>query len=196
MSGQLLLSQDDRAALIGMRKAGALADVNPRRLDQRNGAVIVTCSDGDQIPDVLEYHKRLCLQHRGTPRLHVVSLNGGAPLISPASPLSRGLPDGEVVVRHALKGLSAKKMTTMILKGHAPCLAVTLARLSAAETVRLVVEAKQHIMQHIMALPIGAFFAVSVACLFHVDWGSGRKRSYFIDEVRLGEWLKERVISG
>lgn len=60
---------------------GVLQTVDTHRLDQKNGAIIVSCADGDQIHDLFHYHERLFNEAGVPPRIHTLALNGGTLLL-------------------------------------------------------------------------------------------------------------------
>lgn len=183
VANKLQLSDEDRRLVRIMRDdVGVLVKIDERRTRQKDGIVLVPCGDGDQMPDIFGLHLRLCRAHMEKPRIHTVSLNGGPLVIPDASPLSWGLPDSEVMLRHILMGCRRKGIGVIALVGHAPCVAASDYKLNASQVVRLVAEAKYRIKNQLMfAKGLGD---VKVDCFFQVDWAH-KQSSYFIDEEKL-----------
>ena len=71
----LTLAESDRKQIRFFRdQVGVLLDVSPHLIDQRNGVIVVACSDGDQMPDVFKHHEKFCSHHREHSRIHLFAL--------------------------------------------------------------------------------------------------------------------------
>lgn len=184
------------AVLREMRTSGVLQDVDAHRIDARQGIVLVTCGDGDQSIDILEYLELVCLEHRLDSRIHLLCLNGGALNLPQNSPLNRWFaysavaqdyqrpPRDAVLLDDIFAACKLKEIQTVILLAHAPCGAARTVELSFEETVRLLVEAKRRIKMCAPDMNV----QLQVACFYHVCWESGddvSRRTYF---VSAGEW--------
>ncbi len=168
----LSLAEKDRIQIRFFRdQAGVLLDVHPHLIDQSNGAIVVACSDGDQMPDVFKHHEKICAHHREHSRIHLFALNGGAKLISENSPL-RMYQEDEVLLSHIRVAREKKNIDTVVLYAHAPCAVAYDKKLSFAEVLELLFQGKERVKREIPG--------VKVACFCHVDHGDGKKRTYFV----------------
>lgn len=184
----LQLSEKDKVLVGELRRAevGVLEDVDAHRLDQNDGAVLVTCADGDQLWDIFAHHAQTQVR-RVTPRIHLLSLNGGALLLPYDSRLSSGTHEDLPLLRHIKAGLAMKGMKTVALYAHAPCVAATQCKLDILQSVHYLMNAKLRTKEEIPS--------ITVACFMHVDFGSGvaseehRKRTYFVSPTNWRKWI-------
>jgi hypothetical protein len=173
----------DSLAIRLMRSVGVLEDLNPHRLDQKDGVIMVACADGDQMPDLFAHQARLVSAHRDAPRVHTLALNGGALLIPTRSPLrNKALREGDVLCQHITAARKLKGISTIVLYGHTPCGAAGLHDLGIHDCISLLVEAKAQIRKTYPRVPI--------ACFFHVADGA-KKRTYFISPKRWRNYQEE-----
>lgn len=177
-----LIDSDRQLIEILRYQAGVFADVEDHLLDQGNGVIMVTCSDGDQMPDIFSFQEKMRGDHRKNPRIHTIALNGGALLIGENSPLKS---DGEdrVMLKHIKQAIELKGITTIALYVHAPCGAAGLCRLDMRQVLDLLMEAKRRIKTEMPG--------VTVACFCHVD--NGKKRTYFVSRERYEEWKQRQA---
>lgn len=182
----LRLSEKDKALVRELRAdgVGVLEAVDAHRLDQNDGAVLVACADGDQLWDVFAHHAQTQV-HRATPRMHLLSLNGGALLLPFNSKLSRATHEDIHLLRHIKAGLQMKTMKTIALYAHAPCNAATQCELDVLQCVGYLMDAKVRIKEEVPD--------VSVACFLHVDYSNDndaeRKRTYFVSPTNWRKWI-------
>lgn len=178
--GQLTVADKQSAAYL--RKLGVLKDVVPNRIPEEmasNGFILNCCADGDEFHDLHTHLAEVCLEHRDTPRIHVLSRMGGALVIPPSSPLYRegyakDLVD-DILASYRIKGINF-----VALYAHAPCGAATLANITLAEELEILAEAKTELKR----IAHSAGIELKVACLFHIDRGDS-KRTYFFP---VGQW--------
>lgn len=176
------LNDLDREFLLRLRREGVLETLSIENLvDHSKGAILVSCADGDQFGEVYQRHSELCCHHREAPRLHSLSLNGGAFCLPSKSPLNGGR--GRVLIADIEGAIVLKGMPTLVLYGHAPCGAAGLANLSVEESLKLLVKAK-------IELKIQFEQRLKIALFFHVDWGHGKKRTYFVSATKWTELFK------
>lgn len=76
------LSDQDRKLIEKFIKNGVLEPLNGYQLDYSNGVIMVACSDGDQLYDLINRHTTLCRSNPNHTRIHLIALNGGALLLS------------------------------------------------------------------------------------------------------------------
>jgi len=165
------LSAVDRDYLQKLREKNILADVDAHLLNQKDGVIMIACSDGDQMPDVFKKQSELILDQCENPRIHVLALNGGALVVPNDSPLNQEINNAEVLLKNLEGAIELKKIHTLILYAHAPCGAAGLFNLDVNSVIEALVKSKEIIKQR--------FTGLKVACFFHVDWGD-HKRTYFI----------------
>lgn len=176
----MTLAESDRLEIRFFRdQVGVLLDVHPHLIDQSNGVILVTCSDGDQMPDVFKHHEKFCTHHRENARIHLFSLNGGAKLISADSPLRMHQED-EVLLSHIRMARELKKIETVVLYAHAPCGVAYGKKLSFTDVLELLFKGKERVKTEVPG--------VKVACFCHVDHGENRKRTYFVSYEAWQRW--------
>lgn len=149
---------------------GVLGDVEGHRIDESQGVIMVTCADGDQFEDVFHHHSDICRSHRCNTRIHPLSLNGGAKLIAKNSPLQTAGED-QVLLNNILGAHKLKGIDTVVLYAHAPCGAAYSNGVSFLEVMQLLFGGKQRVKNLDPSL--------KVACFCHIDFGDGKKRTYF-----------------
>lgn len=182
--GKLLLSKRDRDLIRYFRdpKRGVLLEVQAHLIDESHGTIMVTCADGDQMTDVYRHHEGVCMHHRDDPRIHLLSLNGGAKLIAKSSPLRVGDED-TLLLKHMQFAREMKKMETVVLYAHAPCGVAYGHDLSFAEVLELLFEGKERVKCTLSE--------IKVACFCHIDYGDGRKRTYFVSRDAWIAWKEK-----
>lgn len=172
------LTSDDREIYLYLRGKGLLKDVDAHRINLTDGAILVTCADGDQLPDIFGNFSEACLAHRATPRVHVLGLNGGALLLPRDTPLNTANREDLVLLSHIRTAIKLKNIRTVALYAHAPCGAAGLAKLSLLEVVNMLAKAKARVKEEIPES--------KVACFMHVDRGAEEgKRTYFISGAEI-----------
>lgn len=183
-----------------MRRAGLLQDVDGDRLKPRRGVVAVICGDGDQSHDIFKYLGDIC-QFYGERRVHPVALNGGPLLIAKNLPLSANLPDGDVLMRHALDGADIKQIDVIIVKGHAPCGAAGKHKADDPEQVVAgILEARQALRAETERRDPDAARGIRIAPCIQISWGEENFRRFRQDEAgyatlmrRQRLWLNTRI---
>jgi len=73
----LVITERDLDLISGLRKAGVLEDTTRHKLSQEEGVILISCSDGDQFPDIFK-HQCLLQDCTHQPRIHTICLAGGA----------------------------------------------------------------------------------------------------------------------
>lgn len=119
-----LLTDFDREVVGILREAGVLQDYEPVG---PNGQIVVACSDGDQMKDLL-IHKWIAAIRAGTIfRPHLLCAHGGAMNIDEKCELYPGL--DSILLKHIrqAQGQDLKGITTMNLSIHVPCGAARIA---------------------------------------------------------------------
>lgn len=170
-----------------LRAAGVLQPLKDHLLEKK--AVIITCSDGHQMPDLFNHHlNTTCALHNlDECLLHTIALNGGALLIPCDSPLiDKRDREDRVIMRHLRKALELKStpeapIEQIVLYAHGPCGAAGLAALNLTEVLMLLMKAKLRLRK--------AFPEVeNISCFFHYD-NSATKRTYFVSKEDWIEWI-------
>ena len=183
-----------------MRRVGLLRDVDGDRLNPRRGVVAVICGDGDQSHDIFRYLGDICQSH-GERRVHPVALNGGPLLIAPGLPLSADLPDGNVLMRHALDGANLKEMDVIIPKGHAPCGAARKHKADDPEQVIAgILEAKRELRLEAERRDPAAARGIRIIPCIQISWGEENLRRFRQEEAGYAAlarsrrfWLNARI---
>jgi hypothetical protein len=166
MSG---LSDNDTLTILRLRDQNVLKEVGPHLIDQSQGAILVSCADGDQIPDIFTYHAEMQNGHRKDPRIHMFGWNGGALRLAPDSPANKvGHTTQLDLLQDIGDALHMKQMSVVALYVHAPCGKAKASGISVYDTVRLLFAAKDTVKI--------AFPDIKVACFCHVDFGPNFER--------------------
>jgi carbonic anhydrase len=169
-----------------LRNAGVLQPLNDHLLEKK--ALIVTCADGHQMPDLFNHHLKSCTRDDlDELLLHTIALNGGALLIPCDSPLvdQRDRED-RVILRHLRKAIELKSTPTspveqIVLYAHGPCGAAGLANLDLTGVLMLLMKAKLRLRK--------AFSEIdNISCFFHYD-NAVTKRTYFVSKDKWIEWI-------
>ncbi len=158
-----------------LRRAEVLEDVNGNRLDTSNGIILVTCSDGDKMPDIFKHQSMM------TFRIHPLARNGGGLQLPHNSPANRLVDPssnstmrlGDLYMQEILETHDIKGMGTVVLPFHFPCAIAGRHEIRARRLIELLVDAKNRIKTE---MPRG----VKVASSLHIEWPDGRKRTYFV----------------
>lgn len=181
------LAQEDLSAIIKLREAGVLEDFNPSKVDHHGqGVTVVSCSDGDQIYEILTHLAGAVI----TTRIHVLASHGGALRIPEKSPLV--FPDlrvDAVLLNDIAAVPELKGITTLLLYAHLPCGIAKKHGLDSIRVIALLKEAKNRLQTELPYL--------QVIPLLHVDYGEGngiknggsKKRTYFVSGQAWRDWI-------
>lgn len=185
-----LRKSDAESVLRSMRRGGVLCDVDTHRLDAKNGVILVACGDGDQFHDLFGYKASILApqQNDVPPRIHPLTLNGGALLIPEESPFNAEIPYDQVLLRNIDGAMNLKGIRTVAVYVHAPCGMARTANLDIADVIRLLVSAKRRIRRE-LERP-----GLHVAAFCHVDWLEG-KRTYFVSGDAWDIWKESPPLS-
>lgn len=83
------LANEDLKIIEELREFRVLDEIKNHLLDQRNGAILITCSDGDQMHDIFKYHVKMQKEQCADPRIHTFAWHGGALRLVPNSPINQ-----------------------------------------------------------------------------------------------------------
>jgi hypothetical protein len=159
-------------------------DIDGHRLDQSKGVIQVACGDGDQFPDIYRHHRKICRENHGHERVHPITLDGGALLLSERSPLLvAGLPEDKVILHNIADAFMLKGFPTVALYAHAPCGRGSKAGVDIYQAAQLLIEGKARVKN---TFPD----KFKVACFFHVAYNNGKKRTYFVSRNAWLDWAK------
>lgn len=155
----LQLTSAEKIYLMELKARGALANVEPNRMDLSKGAIVIPCGDGDQMDDLFLHLHDICKGELHEARMHFLSLNGGAMILSGKWPYKE---DEKVMIRHLLFARERKEIDTVILMSHAPCGMAREFNYDLYEVLDRLVSAQERIetLHH----------SLSVHSFFHVDW--------------------------
>lgn len=180
------LSTKDRGLIKSLWRAGVLQDVEEHLIDQKNGVIIITCSDGDRFPDVFQYQVKMQMKQRPDPRIHVLAWHGGALACAPCSPINKRKHADLVFLDQVSDAREMKGINTVVLYAHAICSAAHLNGVDIEESLALQIRAKSKIK----TLNSG----IVVVPFFHVDYGEGRKQTYFVSRENWERWASTHGI--
>lgn len=176
------MSEKDKAAIEALRNEGILLDVEAYRLDQKNGVILISCADGDQMCDIFAHQVKAQIGQCKDPRIHTFGWNGGALRLAPKSRANKpGRSTAKDLLEDVRDARRMKNINTIALYVHAPCGKANACDISVIETLNLLMAAKEQIKKE--------NDGVKVACFFHVDYANEKKRTYFISRHK---WLEKR----
>src|SRR3989338_7380679 len=170
-----------------------LLKIDPYRVDEEDGAIVVTCADGRHFSDIFMHHDRIQQSCREKPLIHPLSRHGGALLLAPNSPLVReGSTAQEDLFAEIVEAMDWIKIRKIVLSAHYRCGKASSCRVDAAQTIQLLFAAKKSVKTRL------ASHDPVVSCYFHIDFGPdykelGKKRqvlSYYAD--REG-WERQQI---
>ena len=170
------ISDIDKAIVEGLRQFGVLRDVDGHQLNQRDGAIVVACSDGDQLHDIFANHAAL-QSARQNPRIHLLGGHGGALKIPEKSPILKpGRTTDLDLIDEIFEAQDLKGITTVVLYTHTPCGKAYGVDLNFLQVIALQMAAKSRLK----ALAAESSRVIKVACFAHVHHADGRRRTYYI----------------
>jgi hypothetical protein len=180
----LQLTEEDRKLITALREANVFQDVANNLLDQRNGAILITCSDGDQFCDVFHHQEKLQTEQRPHPRIHTFAWHGGILACAPRSPINKRGYAHLILLDQIRDARAMKDINVVIARAHAPCGAARNKGIGFRKVVALQFRAQQRIK----TLNEG----IVVACLFDIDYGD-RKRTYFVSRRKWEDWVHKNT---
>lgn len=202
------LSAREVALIRQLRQDGVLRDVDPKKFETQR-LVMVTCADGDRLPEILSYHGRLVglgSASSGNPCHQTFALNGGGLLLAHESPLVHPRHHVETLLRKQIqaaidmKGLALNGRPTVILYTHAPCGAAGAAKMSILQQLTTLAQAKnghKAIEATEMTPEEMREKGWRMPLFFHVHFPataskSACDRSYCVSSRIFYEWLKQQ----
>lgn len=176
------LSLFDRQVVEQLRIKCVFDNDDARKLTAPNGAIVIPCSDGDQMPDILAHQQKLAIDGGWPVRPHMPSLHGGAMLIAEACPLYRNFNVDALLLQHIREASSPelKGIGTVVLYVHAPCGAARLAGLNLLQQISFLMRAKERVKE------MNSNY--TVVCFVHIQHEDGRRRTYFISKDRWNDF--------
>ncbi len=197
-----MLSENDQLTIRALREFSTpiLEDVNPHRINGDGRNVVIMCADGHQSHDQISAHTRFIQRRNHSEHCcHSLMLNGGALLLSPEFGKHAHLPFYQRIpralwlflVRRVLlwqieQSLVLKDANTVALYVHCPCGAAKLQNLSFTNVLDRLFEARDVVKQRFASRE-----NFKVACFVQIDYGTDRKRSYFISRTRWVKWRND-----
>lgn len=159
----------------GLRFFNVLQKIEGYRLDQRRGAIVVTCSDGDRFYDIFKKQVEVMDCRPAEPRVHVFAWNGGALRIVPGSPCNKsGRTTSADCLDEIRDACAMKKIRTIALYAHAPCGKAYTAKLELIDVAQLLMEAKRILKRELPDVLVAPFMHVH-----RKDGEDEKSRSYF-----------------
>lgn len=184
MTGEL--SSEDFATIRSWREeAGVLLDIDGHKIPE-HGSIIVTCSDGHRIRDVLGYHAQAIVKNGrcggDDPCTHTLCLNGGALLIARRKESLVRHGEDRVLLAHIGAAMPIKQLRTIALYVHLPCGVVAKHGLTVVQAMELLKLAKKRVEQK--------FPQATVSCFLHVALAE-KQRTYFVCGPAWRAWRAE-----
>ncbi len=167
-----------------LKKQDILQPPRGYQLDYRNGVIMVACADGDQLYDLFTTHAGLCPSNPNRHRIHLLTRNGGALWISRPRTFNRQTDEVGSLLKEIQKAHSMKHINAVALYTHVPCGVADEFNTDIVTNLKLLIEAK------ILVRPLSPDF--QTAEFFHVDYGQGKKRSYYVSPEKFDEWLNSK----
>ncbi len=168
-----------------LREAEVLQPIKNHLIDQSNGVILVTCSDGDRFPEIFQHQVRLQADCRPDPRIHVLAWHGGALACATRSPINRRKDAHNVFLDQIKDARELKGINTVVLEGHYPCGAAGLFEVGLERCLALQIAAKMNVRR----LNNG----IHVACFFPVYNGK-RQQTFFFSREKWEVWAQKRGI--
>lgn len=189
-----------------LRHDGILRDFDAIRSQDPTQMVIVDCADGSRKLEVLLHHFRLAQAVAGEVQVddcifHNPSLNGGALLLHPNSPLVKEHLRQDMVLLDSIeggikfKGLDQDgKRPLVMIYTHTPCAAATANNLNIVEQMSWLVKAKQWLKM--------LFPSWRVLCTVHIfkpaelgEQGKSRSYSTYVFSIKdFAQWLERNAV--
>jgi hypothetical protein len=183
---QLSLTRHERAVIDEWKKFGVLQNVADHILDQKNGVILITCSDADQFDDVFRHQCGMQTTQREKPRIHTFAWHGGPLACAPCSRICGKRKHAHLIFLDQISDAHhMKEISVVASRAHAPCGAVRMNQIAIEEEMAIHMRAKQQMK----TLNEG----ITVAPFLDVDYGD-RKRTYFIFRERWEAWADEHNI--
>lgn len=195
------ITEADFELLRELRREGVLAQVDEHRVPLDNGVILVTCGDGDRLPDIFAYKRKIVETRCNDTRIHLLAWNGGALRLAKPSGSARNSPiktDGtgahKLFLQEIAGAVSLKGIRTVALYIHAPCGWAGLAGIDIRKTLLCLIEAKKTIK---VAMP-----DVQVAAFVQVDYGDFATRirpdkrrfaTYFTSRANVEQWIRKSL---
>lgn len=175
------LNKLDRQTIKQLIKLKLLQSAAGRFLKMRGGIIMISCSDGDELPDIFGYMQNMERGKLSAPRIHTIGLNGGALLVPANTALNKRYHEDKVILKHLKQAVKLKNIKTIAIYVHAPCGVAYLNGLNIIQVIDLLITAKTRIKKALPGVTVGSF------C--HVDDGQ-KKRTYFVSRDRWLAWRK------
>lgn len=178
------ISPQDLRFVSDLLARGVLEDVDPYLVNARNGFMVIGCPDCDQFEDKYKFYQSVCRCHRKAARVHPLgNLHGGPIRLSPEFRGNK-FAEPDLLLHEIGEAIALKKITTLVLAPHLPCGKAYAHRLSFEEVLTHTFEGKRRIRE--------AHPGLKIACFPQIDWGRGRKRTYFVSRDSFLRFMKNR----
>lgn len=158
------LTSFDREAIRILRQAEVLRDYVARG---RNGQIVVACSDGDQMKDLLLHKWREAIRSGRIFRPHLFTNHGGAMDVDPGCTLYPGMSQNLLEQIRQAEGEDLKGITSVNLCIHVPCGAAAMVGMTIIHQI-------WH--QYRAAIEVGKIDPTdTIVPTLHVDYGVDEK---------------------
>ncbi len=179
------LVEADRWTLREVRRTevGVFGDARGRALDQSRGVRLVTCIDPWQFSEIFDFHRRLARKQVKPVLIEPYPVPAGGLRFASGSPLLHPNELDHLLTR-LRENIEHTGILDTVLYAHAPCRATTRAGVNLEQALEFLFQAERTVCREIPG--------VKVACFSHIDFGSGKKRSYHLSRKRWEAWRAQR----
>ncbi len=181
------LSIRDRQLVDMMRQGDVLVNTDSTKFNQHVGSIIVCCSDGDQLTDLLNHNASMAIESEGQTRPHTIANHGGAMLLSDGVNLFEEHDVSGLIRTEIAQAIKMKGIRSVALMVHTPCGASSMIDLDVVGTVDHMVRGKKMLKEY--------FPEIMFTCFLHVDYGQNRRRTYFVPKDTFEEWYGEYEVT-
>lgn len=175
------LSSNDEATVRALRAANVLQDIASHRLDQKDGVILLTCSDGDHFFDIFSRQLEMQQGQCHDKRIHVLAWHGGSLRLVAGSPANKQPNEHEIFLEEVQFARNGKGMNTVALYAHAVCGKADACDIDFLRLMRLHMQAKNAVKQ--------MNNGISVACFLHITYPDMRRRTYFVSRPHWDQWI-------
>ncbi len=179
------ISGKDLELISELRDAEVLQSIKGHLIDQQNGVILVTCSDGDRFPEIFQHQIRLQADCRSDPRIHVLAWHGGALACATHSPINRRRDAHNVFLDQIKDARELKSIDTVVLEAHYPCGAACLFDVSLERCLALQIGAKMNVRRLNNGIRVSCFFPV---------YNGEKQQTFFFSREKWEIWAQKRGI--
>ncbi len=161
------MTEADLAFFADAKKAGVIEKINADCIDVSEGLILFACGDCDRIDNLYSWIRKICRDKKITPRLHLLTLNGGG-LLLPSESRINGSNEDLVLIKHAKAAMEMEGIRSAVLSVHYPCEVAESAGLCLKSVCRYIALGKRRLKRDIRSID-------KVYAGLHMDFGDAQK---------------------